>query len=316
MEKELFTAKLSKISYQNKLNIMRELLCATPTSRKEVAKKCALSEVTVGKVCSALCERGFLRAEKRPMGRGRHTDFFSPSDIVCALVISVRADSLSATLFELSEYPVFEFCRTLSSALSYEAFANDFCLELFAHISQTCKGRFFKTAIIFSSQVSTKEREIFKSAALAYFETDAQLEYESAKAHSLCKLYPNSVLLEVEVRERVTVSIICGDRVLPKGCLCAVRLPSNDPTLLIEQIADLVCPLFEAVLPDRIIIDSQTLLADRSFCASLRETLARRMRASAEDIPQIESNRNADFAEREALEFIREHICIALASDS
>ena len=49
MEKELFTAKLSGISYQNKLNITRALLEGDPISRKEAAQKCALSEVTVGK---------------------------------------------------------------------------------------------------------------------------------------------------------------------------------------------------------------------------------------------------------------------------
>lgn len=315
MEKELFTAKLSGISYQNKLNITRALLEGDPISRKEAAQKCALSEVTVGKVSSALCERGILRAEKQPVGRGRHTYFFSPSDIVCALVITVREESLSASLFDLSANPVFEFCRTPSHALPYEVSANSFCSELSGHISQTGKKRFFKTAVLFSKGVSTKMRELFKAAALAYFEIDALLEYESAKAHALCQLYPNSVLLAIEARERVSMSIICDNRALPKSDICALRLTPNDPTQLIEQISALVCPLFEALLPDRIIIESQTLLSDRSFCASLRESISRRMRADAENIPPIESNRDADFAEREALEIIREQICISLAGE-
>lgn len=313
MIKDLYAIELSGISYQNKLNIMRCLLGEKPISRKEVAEICSLSEVTVGKVSSALCEKGLLKSEKHPVGRGRHTDFFSPSDFVYALIISVGEENISAVLFDLSGNAAFEFSRALNQAISYEASADGFCRELSSLVSDIKKSRFIKTAVLFREGISSRTRETFKATALRHFDLGALLDHEEARARALCRPSPNGVVLAVSVRERLSVSIVCGNKILPKSDTQAIRLPSSDPTLLIEQISALLCPLFCAVLPDRIIIESRTILADRSFCESLCESIAKRTNIPKEKLPLIESTHNADCAEREAIEILREQICTILA---
>ena len=312
MQKEIRAIEICGISYQKKLNIMRCFLGGKEISRNEVAEKCSLSEATAGKVATALCEQGILRIEKRPVGRGRRTEFFAPTEKLCGLVITVREESLSANLLDLCENVIIDVCRKQSLSISSEGVANDFCAELFSIIERMSENIFFKVGILFDEGISPKVREKFKATICRYFDVDVTLEYKSAKLSALCRLYPSEVLLVVGVNESLSLSLVCANRVLPKRKTRSVYTHSNDPNRLVEEISALVCPMFDAVFPDRILIESHTFLADRALRDALCERIAKATGIPKEELPIIESNANVDHAECEVLELLREKICIRL----
>lgn len=314
MLNKMSAIEICGISYQKKLNILRCLLSGRSISRKEVAQACSLSEVTVGKVSSVLCEQGFLQSERLPVGSGRHTEFFTPSDILRALVLFVDEESLSATMLDLSGNTVFEMTRELSVAIPYEKEADDFCSDLSYQISYTRNNCFVRTAILFCDGTSQQTREIFVAIAQNYFYSDISLEYEIARAGSLCRLYPNRAFLIADIDEQLSISLVYGGKILPKS-RNTIYIPSNDPGELIELISSLICPIFAAVLPERIIIDSHKIFVDRGFREALCESISHKTNFQAHEIPQIENDLNPSYAELEALEMLREQICIILAGE-
>ena len=310
-----FYIPIRGISYQNKLNIIRELLSARPSSRKDIAERCSLSEVTVGKIASALCSHGLLNSEKLPVGRGRHTDFFTPSSSICALVIKVRDKSLHATLFDLSENVIFELFRPINSSLSYEDSIASFCREISSHLTLINDIFILRTALLFESDEDAKIAQMIAEKLGTLSEVDACLEYNGARARALSRIYPDSILLVLEIEERISLSLICDGKSLPKSKLMPQQIPSNDPNHLIEQLSALLPPIFNAVFPDMIILESKKILADKCFRDTLTQRLACKMNLPAENMPPIEADRDADFSDLDALAVLRDKISLCLAND-
>ena len=270
------------ISEQKKLDIIRAVLTSDGISRNEIAEKCGISSMTVGKVISEMMNEGLICSESISLGKGRRTELFRAAQTVSILVFCFEARKLSVVISDVRGDISFSHSQLINDSLPYESNVADLVTSVYEPICSALRETVCCVSVITEDGIHPRDLSVINSI-IPEFYIDVLADKREYISDHIRENYPEQTVMLVSIGDKVELSLYYrGADVSSRG---ASKMPREH--LSVEEIADILATLSHIVIPDTVIVE-----ADRALCApdllpSLKNELCRKLRIPERDMPEF-----------------------------
>ena len=289
------------VSPENKYQIIKYLLSPELHSRTDAAKSVSLSAVTVGKVASAMQQRGILCSEQREGGRGRSTELVFASRELSAICIELGQGFFRCTRQKIDKTSAILCESRVNDSLSYED-----ALLRFLDTASTELGAIPQKDIMGISLLYDKEYLGARGTdvkAIDGLSPDAVLSSSGAIGLYFANRYPDKVCLRVLVSDKIYTSLYANGINLSERGMGYVA-EGSDELGIISELCKHLKTLFETVVPHSVIVESDRITADKKLNRHIFSTVKNITNLSEEHMPIFEDVKDLSFCESAALELI------------
>ena len=280
-----FPVEIENLVDNKKHKIIRTALLCENITRAEIADICGVSNVTVGKIVTKLIESDVLSCEKRSLGVGPHTDVLSPSDKINTVFLHLGKSRIKLSVCDMSHNIIFEHSLRVDESIPYESNLTALAMSVYNDLKGILANRICSVAVAFDDD-SLLPATALLSSTFEDFTIDFSMHYNDYIKRFIGEKTDKSILL-IRLDNTIDISLICGDRVFSSERQISDRLDMLDLSSAVFNIADTVAHLLKILIPDKIIIESDTLPINDTFINTLTSKIKECAPKYGDLIPEI-----------------------------
>ncbi len=296
MEKA-FKLELDGISRDKIYAIISEVFRGDGLSRDELAEVTDMSNVTAGKIVSAMLARGMFTPEEQFIPRKRAPEKIFPSDKINILVFCLSEYRLSAALYNLRKSIIFSSSRPPNESLPIEFDVSAFADSIEQNIAELTDGNVCEIAVS-TDKKSIPMLKYAKNRLLAEAEF---LDEGDCIADYMQRAFPSECAAYIKIDRDMSVRIFNGGVPVGKSSESRRPLDGMGERSVISFSAEYLTPIFQILAPSSLLIDSEILSLTPRFVSKLRSEIKRASRLEDEKMPDITVRGEHSFAALSAI---------------
>lgn len=274
--------------------IISALLASRGITRGDLATKCGVSRMTVGKVVSAMCDAGYAEIGEEISARGRVAEFIYPSECFTFLVFDIGEHSMSADIYDARENTIFSYTQPRNQSVDITTDVTSFVALVKEQLDNTENHSAYRLSALLYHKDSGLD-----VCPLAKQDLTLIIERSIAAADYAHSMYPNECIAFVGAKDGADICIISDGKLIrgrAKSQQSAKHITSE--FMMLDTLTSKLTFLFEFVIPDRIVVDSRSLHLSHRFSDELGERILARNSMQKEELPELVTNDGIPFPSR------------------
>ena len=299
------------VSERKRLDIIRTVIFSDGISRAQIAQKCGVSSMTVGKVISALLSEGIVACERSALRKGKNTELFRASENINILVFCFEPQRLSVSVSDTRGNILFSHSEQLNASIPYDTNITDLITSVYENITHTLREKLCAVAVITSDGVRAEDLSVI-SSILPDFYIDISADRREYIAYHMRENYPEQSVLLVHVGEVLKLSLYCRETEVRS------RHTTNIPCEQVSAtwIAEILAELSHIIIPDTVMLEYDREFATGDILQPLKSEFCRRSHISESDMPKFILTNKSPISVRSAIKRAADCLIFSLVGAS
>ena len=287
--------EIKSVNRNTSKNIISALLSSNGITRGELAKRCGVSAMTVGKVVNVLHKADYASIASDITKSGRLSEFIYPSKRFRFLIFTIDTATLRANLYDARENTLLSYTQPRNPSFEPQTEIESFISFVYEELEpiNASDNAFLLSALIYDGDC------IKALGSLTLDKISLRTDNRRAILEYVKSAHPNGSVAFVCANKAHISLISNGEAVNSKSAPTAKdTCTAHSEQSLLDMLSLRLTNLFAVIIPDKIIIDSASLSLSRRFANELEERLCESARLKKEELPELITNNGISFPSR------------------